>query len=100
MRLFACATARARGASWSDGWIRGRSGRSRRAAADAGADPGSRRPMPSTNFDLAPPAKAVDGLLAVPIDIQQIAASLRFDGATSSGSGDATVDFVVGPTGG
>ncbi|NOT07091.1 MAG: hypothetical protein HOP28_02685 [Gemmatimonadales bacterium] len=53
-----------------------------------------------TNFDLAPPSKTVDGLAAVPIDIQHIAATLVFDGATSSGSGDATIDFVVGPGGG
>jgi len=54
----------------------------------------------STNFDLAPPAKTVDGLNAVPIDIQHITAALIFDGATSSGTGDATLDFIVGPAGG
>jgi hypothetical protein len=53
-----------------------------------------------TNFDLAPPGKNVDGLAAVPIDIQHITASLTFDGATSSGIGDATIDFIVGPGGG
>ena len=53
-----------------------------------------------TNFDLAPPGKTVDGLAAVPIDIQHINASLIFDGATSSGTGDATIDFIVGPGGG
>ena len=53
-----------------------------------------------TNFDLAPPGKTVDGLAAVPIDIQHIIATLMFDGATSSGTGDATIDFVVGPGGG
>jgi hypothetical protein len=56
--------------------------------------------MATTNFDLAPPAKTVDGLVAVPIDIQHIAATLTFDGAASSGTADATIDFVVGPTGG
>jgi hypothetical protein len=56
--------------------------------------------MPSTNFDLAPPGKTVDGLAAVPIDIQHVSAALTFDGASSSGSGDATFDFVVGPDGG
>jgi hypothetical protein len=56
--------------------------------------------MSGTNFDLAPPAKIVDGLMAVPIDIQQITANLSFDGATSYGAGDATLDFVVGPQGG
>lgn len=54
----------------------------------------------STNFDLAPPGKTVDGLPAVPIDIQHISASLIFDGATSSATGDATLDFIVGPGGG
>lgn len=53
-----------------------------------------------TNFDLAPPGKTVDGLAAVPIDIQHITASLIFDGATSSGTGDATIEFIVGPGGG
>ena len=53
-----------------------------------------------TNFDLAPPVKTVDGLVAVPIDIQTIAATLTFDGATSSGTGDATIGFVVGPSNG
>jgi hypothetical protein len=41
-----------------------------------------------------------DGLMAVPIDIQHIVASLTFDGATASGTGDATIDFIVGPGGG
>lgn len=54
----------------------------------------------ATNFDLAPPVKTVDGLLAVPIDIQKITASLVFDGATSSGIGEATLDFVMGPQNG
>ncbi len=56
--------------------------------------------MPTTNFDLAPPVKTVDGLVAVPIDIQHISATLAFDGATSSGTGDATLDFVHGPQNG
>jgi len=53
-----------------------------------------------TNLDLAPRPVMVDGLLAVPIDIRQIAATLTFDGATVSGAGDATIEFVVGPQGG
>ncbi len=53
--------------------------------------------MADTNFDLAPPSKIVDGIKAVPIDIQRITASLSFDGATSSGSGDATLEFITGP---
>jgi hypothetical protein len=56
--------------------------------------------MATTNFDLAPPGKTVDGLLAVPIDIQHIGAVLTFDGAASSGTADATIDFVLGPSGG
>lgn len=54
----------------------------------------------STHFDLAPPVVTVDGLLAVPIDIQTIQAGLLFDGNTSSGTGDATIEFIVGPTAG
>ncbi|MBI5328606.1 MAG: hypothetical protein HZB80_10025 [Deltaproteobacteria bacterium] len=56
--------------------------------------------MAKTNFDLAPPVKFVDGLLAVSIDIQRITASLIFNGATQSGTGDATVEFVMGPQNG
>jgi hypothetical protein len=56
--------------------------------------------MSTTNFDLAPAGKTVDGLAAVPIDIQHVVAALTFDSATSSGGGDATFDFVVGPGGG
>ncbi len=53
-----------------------------------------------TNFDLAPPAKDVDGLHAVPIDIQQIHARLEFDASTQTGAGDATLEFVMGPEAG
>jgi hypothetical protein len=49
-----------------------------------------------TNLHLAPPAKMVDGLVAAPIDIQRISAELTFDGATESGTGDATLDFTMG----
>src|SRR4051812_42645698 len=56
--------------------------------------------MAQTNFHLAPPSRMVDGLLAVPIDIQSIDAKFAFDGATQSGTGDATVAFTVGPTAG
>ncbi len=52
--------------------------------------------MGDTNFHLAPPVKVVDGLVAVPIDIQQITAELKFDGATESGEGDATFEFTMG----
>ena len=66
-----------------------------------GASGEGRRPnMAPTNFHLAPPSKVVDGLLAVPIDIQSIDAKLVFDGAAQSGSADATIAFTVGPTAG
>lgn len=51
-----------------------------------------------TNFHLAPPAKTVDGLLAVPIDIESIAAVFTFDGATRTATADATITYTVGPT--
>jgi hypothetical protein len=53
--------------------------------------------MATTNFDLVPPPKTVDGLFAVPIDIQRVTARLVFDGAANSASGDATMEFVAGP---
>ena len=43
-----------------------------------------------TNFDLAPPPRMVDGLFAVPVDLQRVTAGLVFDGASSNGTGDAT----------
>lgn len=52
------------------------------------------------NFDLAPPAKAVDGLLAVPIDISAITATIVFDTAAQVASADATITYEVGPTAG
>lgn len=56
--------------------------------------------LAGTNLDLASPPRLVDGLWAVPVDIQSISATLTFDGATSSGAGDASVVFKVGPHGG
>ena len=53
-----------------------------------------------TNFDHAPPPTTVDGLLAVPIDIATLSASLLFDAAAESGVVDATISFLVGPTAG
>src|SRR5688572_5603358 len=53
-----------------------------------------------TNFHIAPPARTVDGLVAVPVDIQSIAASLTFDGSTQSATADATITYIVGPTAG
>jgi hypothetical protein len=54
----------------------------------------------ATNFHLAPPPKTVDGLAAVPIDIQTIDAMLVFDGATLQATGDAIITYTVGPTAG
>jgi len=54
----------------------------------------------STNFHLAPPSKTVDGLLAVPIDIESITAVFTFDGATQTATADATIVYTVGPTAG
>lgn len=52
------------------------------------------------NFELAPPAKTVDGLLAVPIDISTIDAAFVFDGAASAAAADATITYTVGHTAG
>jgi hypothetical protein len=54
----------------------------------------------ATNFHLAPPPKTVDGLAAVPIDIQTVDAALVFDGAASAATGDATLTYTVRPTAG
>lgn len=56
--------------------------------------------MATTNFELAPPPKTVDGLLAVPIDISSIVASFVFDAAAQSASADATITYEVGPQAG
>jgi hypothetical protein len=49
-----------------------------------------------TNLHLAPRPKVVDGLWAVPMDISRITATLSFDGATSSGTGSALLEFKMG----
>ena len=54
----------------------------------------------ATNFHLAPPAKTVDGLLAVPIDISTIDAVFSFDAAAQTAQADATITYEVGPTAG
>ena len=54
----------------------------------------------ATNFHLAPPAKTVDGLLAVAIDIVSITASFVFDAAAQTAVADATITYEVGPTAG
>ena len=46
--------------------------------------------MVNPNLAYAPQPKMVDGMLAVPMDIQTITATLTFDAGTSSASGDAT----------
>lgn len=56
--------------------------------------------MPPTDFRLAPPPTTVDGLLAVPIDVQQVQAVVTLDGATSVAQADVTMTYAVGPTGG
>ena len=52
------------------------------------------------NFDLAPPAVSVAGLLAVPIDISSIEATITLDAASMHATAVATVAFEVGPVGG
>jgi hypothetical protein len=54
----------------------------------------------SPNFHLAPPPKTVDGLLAVPIDIESIGAIFTFDGSTETASADATITYTVDPSAG
>ena len=54
----------------------------------------------ATNFKYAPQSKLVDGLQAVPIDIQHLDASLIFDSATEICNVDATIEFIVGPDNG
>lgn len=54
----------------------------------------------ATNFHLAPPPKTVDGLFAVPIDIQLIAATFVFDASAQTASADATITYTVGPDAG
>ena len=52
------------------------------------------------NFHLAPPARRVDGLLAVPIDIESIDASFVFEASTSAATAEATITYTVGPVAG
>lgn len=56
--------------------------------------------MAHTNFHLAPPAKVVDGLAAVPIDIQSIDGTFVFDAATSAAEADITIEFIAGTSNG
>ncbi len=52
------------------------------------------------NFYLAPPPQVVDGLLAVPIDIQSVTAGVVFDGSTQIATADVTMTYTVGPADG
>lgn len=54
----------------------------------------------SADFHLGPPPRTVDGLLAVPIDIQSVQAVFTFDGALQTAVADATMAYTVGPTAG
>jgi hypothetical protein len=51
------------------------------------------------NLDLAPPPKTVDGLAAVPIDIESVDGALVFDAAASAATGDATITYTVADDG-
>ena len=51
----------------------------------------------TTNFDIAPPPVTVDGLDAVPIDIDKVSATLVLDAGSATATGDATFSFVLGP---
>lgn len=51
--------------------------------------------MVTTNFHLALLAKTVDGLFAVLIAVQHINTKLTFNGASSSGRGDAALQFTM-----
>lgn len=50
-----------------------------------------------TSWRDAPPPTAVDGLLAVPVDVASVAASVALDGSTSTATVDATLSYTVGP---
>ncbi|MCP4321700.1 MAG: hypothetical protein GY787_07590 [Alteromonadales bacterium] len=51
----------------------------------------------ATPFQYAPPAKMVDGLFAVPIDITNLQAQAQFNVATQVATVTATIEFTVGP---
>jgi len=56
--------------------------------------------MVSGNLNLAPPVRIVDGLTAVPIDIQQLDSHVVFDAATSQAQVEASMRFIMGNTDG
>ena len=49
-----------------------------------------------TNFHLAPAAKTVDGLVAIPMDMQHLQASVIFNAVTQITSVIATITFITG----
>jgi hypothetical protein len=49
------------------------------------------------NWRDAPPPTAVDGLLAVPVDVSSLTAAVVLDGSTSTATADATLSYTVGP---
>ena len=51
-------------------------------------------------FDHAPPPVMVDGLLAVPMHIEDVTATITFDATTQSASATAETTFTMGPDGG
>jgi len=48
------------------------------------------------NLHLAPPVKTIDGLVAVPIDIQNLYAHVIFDMVAQRASVEATLEFLMG----
>jgi hypothetical protein len=50
-----------------------------------------------TSWRDAPSPTAVDGLVAVPVDVSSLTASVVLDGATSAGTVDATLSYALGP---
>lgn len=52
--------------------------------------------MIATNFELAPPPVRVDGLWAVPVDIQAIDATLYFDAKAQRAEANVYVEFIHG----
>ena len=54
----------------------------------------------NSNLHLAPPVRIVDGLAAIPIDIQQVDARVIFDMTTRRASVEAVMRFITGNTSG
>ncbi|MGG9962001.1 hypothetical protein [Ferruginibacter sp. SUN106] len=52
--------------------------------------------MATDNLKLAPPPKTVNGLVAVPMDIQHLQATVIFDGAASTATATAAITFITG----